>query len=1022
VSYARIILCAKYPSTGGSYRSVRILSRRRLAVRLRVVMESVEASDFTVVELRDALRERGLPTKGAKSELIERLSELDPNIWMILSEERNEAREVEGTSSSTVVPEVTHEPADGRDNVSVPERRSETLPLLPRGSDNHSPRELELIRREKELLAREQQLIRREREMMRGISLSSNATSTAAGVRSIRDLLPEFDASENTFWKWRKQLELLRNSYRLDDESTRLLISMRLKGRAHSWLYSKTEYVTMGVDHLLEEMAQMFHSRPGMLQLRKVFEARTWRANEKFCDYYHEKVILANQVPVAEEELLDYIVDGITDKQLQRQVRLQDFPSREKLLKAFEKLTPDSKTQGESKQGKDVPRAPGPKTEASSTGGKTVRCYKCHEVGHVATHCRRRAAPGEKRVCFVCGSAEHMARDCSERKYPATSGTGTGSAQTTSTNVIQPAALRKPYMVTLKISPSGICGNVNTYVTDAIIDSGSPISIIRDSVVRGEVCYPVGEDVNQFCGINGSRLNILSIFHGDVEIQGVRTKIKFFTVPDNTMAFKVLLGRDFLACPLLRVTLGDDVKVENVEETSVVQILSVAATERPSSVCDELQINPAIDREQSVKIREIYESCYLRNLQAEERGPDFEMSIVLKHGQPISSRPRRLSFADKEALRKILDELLEKKIIRVSNSPYASPIVLVRKKTGDLRLCVDFRELNKITVRDNFPTELIDDNIDRLRNKKYFTVLDLKDGFHHVKMHEASIKFTSFVTPIGQYEYLRMPFGLTNAPRVFQRFIHAAFEKLVRENKIILYLDDILVATESMDEHLMVLAELFELAGKSHLLFRVDKCYFAQTEVKYLGYCVNAHGIRPSDENIESILNYPIPRNVKEIHRFVGLASYFRRFVPNFSLLARPLYQLIKKNAAFTFGVAEHEAFETLKRYLSSKPVLAIYSPAAETELHCDASSSGFGAILLQKQSNGLWKPIFFWSQRTTPTEAKYHSFELECLAAVYALKRFHVYLAGQKFKIVTDCDSFRLTLNKKDVNPRISR
>jgi len=493
-------------------------------------------------------------------------------------------------------------------------------------------------------------------------------------------------------------------------------------------------------------------------------------------------------------------------------------------------------------------------------------------------------------------------------------------------------------------------------------------------------------------------------------------------VPDDTMTYKVLLGRDFLSCPSLRITFGDVVKIKKTEdEASIKQVLNIVDTD-PTSVRDALQINPKIDRNTSHTICEIYESRYFRNFQAKKCEPEFEMKIALKHDQPISSRPRRLSFADKESLQKILDDLLKNKIIRPSNSPYASPIVLVRKKTGDLRLCIDFRELNKITIRDNFPTELVDDNIDRLQNKKYFSVLDLKDGFHHVEMHKESIKFTSFVTPLGQYEYLRMPFGLTNAPRVFQRFIHTVFETLIREHKILLYLDDILVATKTLDEHLVILSELFELAGKSHLQFRIDKCYFVQTEIKYLGYCVNEYGIRPSDENIEVVLNYPIPRNAKEVHRFVGFASYFRRFIPKFSLSAKPLYDLIRKNAPFSFGAAEHNAFETLKRHLVSKPALAIYSPHAETELHCDASTSGFGGILLQKQNDGMWKPISFWSQRTTPTEAKYHSFELECLAVVYALKRFHIYLAGQKFKIITDCDSFRLTLNKKDINPRISR
>lgn len=218
----------------------------------------------------------------------------------------------------------------------------------------------------------------------------------------------------------------------------------------------------------------------------------------------------------------------------------------------------------------------------------------------------------------------------------------------------------------------------------------------------------------------------------------------------------------------------------------------------------------------------------------------------------------------------------------------------------------------------NFPTELIDDNIDRLQGKVYFSILDLKDGFHHVKMHESSVKYTSFVTPLGQFEYLRMPFGLANAPRVFQRFVHTVFKSLIRKNKILIYLDDLPIATKDVDEHIETLSRVFEIAGRNQLKFRLDKCHFVQTEIKYLGYCVSGHGIRPSDENIASVVDYPLPRNAKDVQRFVGLASYFCRFIPNFSLLAKPLYDSIRKNAIFKF--------ETLECHLSSGPVLAIYS------------------------------------------------------------------------------------------------
>lgn len=283
-------------------------------------------------------------------------------------------------------------------------------------------------------------------------------------------------------------------------------------------------------------------------------------------------------------------------------------------------------------------------------------------------------------------------------------------------------------------------------------------------------------------------------------------------------------------------------------------------------------------------------------------------------------------------------------------------------------------------------------------------------------MAESSIKYTAFITPLGQFEYLKMPFGLTNAPRVFQRYIHNIFRSMITESKILVYMDDLLIATEKMEEHLDILREIFEVAQKHNLRFRLDKCSFLYNQITYLGYSINENGIQPSEANIESIINYPVPRNIKEVQRFIGLASYFRKFIPKFSLIAKPLYDLLKKNTEFNFGKEENKACESLKTYLSNKPILAIYCPLAITELHCDASTSGFGAMGEQ------FRPVSYFSHRTTPVEFKYHSFELECLAAVYAIKRFHVYLQGIKFKIVTDCDSFRLTLSKQTISPRIAR
>lgn len=335
---------------------------------------------------------------------------------------------------------------------------------------------------------------------------------------------------------------------------------------------------------------------------------------------------------------------------------------------------------------------------------------------------------------------------------------------------------------------------------------------------------------------------------------------------------------------------------------------------------------------------------------------------------------------------------------------------------------MDFRTVNKYVVRDKFPMPLIHDHVDELKDKKYFSKLDFKNAFFHVTLDEESRKYTSFVTHNGQYEFCKMQFGFNTSRATFSRYINEIFRDMQKSKKVLIYLDDILIATETISENLSILKEVFEILVQNLLELRLDKCSFLKKSINFLGYCINHEGIRPSEENLLAIKNYPIPRNVTEVQSFVALASYFRRYVNGFSIIAKPLYDLLKKTAKFKFEKEEMEAFAVLKEKLISKPILDIYSPNSETELHCDASSIGFGSILMQKQADNRFHPVFYFSKRTTEQESKYHSYELECLAIIFSLKRFHHYLQDIHFKIVTDCDSFRLTLSKKEVVPRIMR
>lgn len=267
-----------------------------------------------------------------------------------------------------------------------------------------------------------------------------------------------------------------------------------------------------------------------------------------------------------------------------------------------------------------------------------------------------------------------------------------------------------------------------------------------------------------------------------------------------------------------------------------------------------------------------------------------------------------------------------------------------------------------------------------------------------------------------------MPFGLRNAPAVFQRFIHHCLKEFIAAGKIIVYMDDILIATADLSDHIAVLTDLLCCLSAQRLELNLSKCKFAYTTVDFLGYSASANGIQPNDSHVRSITKYPMPTTIKQVRSCLGLFQYFRKFIPNFARIAYPLQRLLRNDARFDINEACVQAFNELKEKLMSKPVLANFCRDRETELHTDASAVGFGAVLLQRQDDGKMHPVFYYSKATSPEESRRHSFELETLAIIYALDRLKSYLHGSPFTIVTDCNALSLTFDKKNMSPRISR
>lgn len=325
-------------------------------------------------------------------------------------------------------------------------------------------------------------------------------------------------------------------------------------------------------------------------------------------------------------------------------------------------------------------------------------------------------------------------------------------------------------------------------------------------------------------------------------------------------------------------------------------------------------------------------------------------------------------------------------------------------------------------AKQKFP--LIEECLLRLRGKSVFTLLDFKDSFHQIRIYEDSRKYFAFATPDGQFEYTCLPFGFCEFPAEFQKRFIQILNPLIRNNKILIYIHDMLIGTETIDQNLEILKEILIVLKKYGFKkygFKLNyKCQFFKKAIEFLGYMLSDWKITLSLRYVSAIENYKMPANVHEMQKLFGLTNYFRRFIKNYAQKARPLQNLLKKITEFAFE--SEEVFKVLKNELIAYPVLRLYNSAAETELHTDACNAGLRAILLQKPADKLWAPIAYFSQTTNCTEEKYHSFELEMLTIVRAVERFHLYLYGLDFTIVTDCNALVYAINKANLNPRIAR
>lgn len=523
---------------------------------------------------------------------------------------------------------------------------------------------------------------------------------------------------------------------------------------------------------------------------------------------------------------------------------------------------------------------------------------------------------------------------------------------------------------------------------------------------------PATEETQLPVGILISKA-LLSVKNGVVEIPVTNVSLQDVWLQPHTM-----LGALHIVQVMSSGCAVNIVEGCSGEQVAVVQSAEMKAT--PSIDCSNMSW-PTLSAAQEHGVKALLQKH--SNVFSQGEG-DIGCATVVEHqihltdDVPIRQRYRRLPPSQYDQVKAHIQQLLETGIVKPSSSPYSSPIVIVQKKGGDLRLCVDYRLLNAKTRKDAYPLPRIDESLDALTGAKWFSTLDLASGYNQVPVAEVDKAKTAFCTPFGLFEFNRMPLGLCNSPSTFQRLMERIFGDQSFQS-LLLYLDDIIIFSTSFDEHLKRLELVFNRLHSNHLKLKPSKCHFFQREVKYLGHVVSASGVATDPDKVKAVAEWKQPATTKELRSFLGFASYYRRFVEGFAKIATPLHRLVaqvetgsnrSKSRANALGDGWtpecQQSFQTLKSRLISAPVLAYADFTKPFVLEVDASLAGLGAVLAQEQ-DGRRKPIAFASRGLRPTErnmSNYSSRKLELLAFKWAItSKFREYLLGAKFVVFTD-------------------
>ena len=736
---------------------------------------------------------------------------------------------------------------------------------------------------------------------------------------------------------------------------------------------------------LVETLNKHFSPKPSEIVGRFHFRSHYRRQGESVTTFVAELRSLAkhcNFGTTLEAMLRDQIVCGINNETAQKRLLAEpnlDFKKAVELAQALETAESSAKqlTHGSPKPGmnsQDI-TAVHKTAPAPSRMNKEHKCYRCGNTTHTAQSCRFKSAK-----CRHCGKVGHIERVCRSKAEQKSVKHPVRSIQEEDEEF---SLVDKLHGGSDKTPPIMVSVTVNNQPIEMELDTGAAFSLVSEATFRK--LWPdstLQESTIRLCSYSGDPITVCGSLEVEVVYKSQKAQLALLVVAGNGTT---LLGRNWLKALYL-----DWQEIHYVHDGPISQLL-----EKHSALFQE----------------------GLGTLQG------HKVSIhVNSDAKPVFSKARTLPYAYKAKVEQELDRLVKEGILEpVEFAEWASPIVAVLKKdASSIRICGDFKQtVNPVSKLDRYPIPKVEDLFATLTCGQTFSKLDLSQAYQQLSLDDLSKQYVVINTHRGLFRYTCLPYGISSAPGIFQRVMESILQGIAG---VIVYIDDILVTGSSKEEHNQRLEEVLSRLEKAGLRLRKDKCRFNVSSVSFLGHKIDKDGLHPLEDKVQAVLKAPTPRNVNELKAFLGLISYYGKFLPNLSSTLAPLYFLLRKDTRWHWSTKEETAFSEAKKLLASPRLLVHFDPSLPLTLACDASAYGIGAVLAHQTPDGTERPIAYASRSLSKAEQNYCQLEKEALSCIFGVKRFYQYLIGHKFELWTDHKSLLALLNEhRSTSPQAS-